>query len=202
MTSGRPRATSRQTIAEAATELFLERGYEGTSVADIATRAGVSRSSFFNYFGSKADILWAGLDERIVALQEELAAQSGPADVPAALRRLGDGFAPDALALAIAHAAAMGLDDELLRGGAVRAARIAGAVRLRLVREGVDALAAEVAAAAHAGAVQGALRQWALAGPGRHPLSDTLARALESAAATLPRRAPASPPARQATSGT
>jgi AcrR family transcriptional regulator len=48
--AGRPKASSRETIAEAACELFLEQGYEQTSIADISTRAGVSRSSFFNYF--------------------------------------------------------------------------------------------------------------------------------------------------------
>ncbi|MDQ2670204.1 MAG: TetR/AcrR family transcriptional regulator, partial [Gemmatimonadota bacterium] len=52
--SGRPRASSRESLAEAACELFLERGYEQTSVTDIATRAGVSRSSFFNYFDTKS----------------------------------------------------------------------------------------------------------------------------------------------------
>ena len=61
----RPRASSRETLAEAACELFLEQGFEATSIADITTRAGVSRSSFFNYFASKSDILWSGLDERI-----------------------------------------------------------------------------------------------------------------------------------------
>ena len=54
MSTGRPRATSRDVIAEAACELFLEQGFEGTTVADITRRAGVSRSSFFNYFTSKA----------------------------------------------------------------------------------------------------------------------------------------------------
>ena len=46
--AGRPRASSREVLAEAACELFLEKGYDATSVADITTRAGVSRSSFFN----------------------------------------------------------------------------------------------------------------------------------------------------------
>ena len=65
--AGRPRASSRETLAEAACELFLEQGYEATSVVDIAQRAGVSRSSFFNYFSSKSDVLWSGLDARIAA---------------------------------------------------------------------------------------------------------------------------------------
>src|SRR5690606_29598737 len=43
--AGRPKASSRETNAEAACELFLEQGYEQTSVTDVARRAGVSRSS-------------------------------------------------------------------------------------------------------------------------------------------------------------
>ena len=118
MSTGRPRATSRDVIAEAACELFLEQGFEGTTVADITRRAGVSRSSFFNYFTSKSDVLWAGLDERVAALATRLAADEGAdasASVAASLAALGDDFAPDSLALAVVNAAAMGLDDELER---------------------------------------------------------------------------------------
>ena len=75
--AGRPRASSRETLAEAACELFLEQGYEATSIADITTRAGVSRSSFFNYFASKSDILWSGLDERVGDFEAHLDGQEG-----------------------------------------------------------------------------------------------------------------------------
>ena len=70
--AGRPKASSRETLAEAACELFLERGYDATSVADITQRAGVSRSSFFNYFSSKSDVLWSGLDDRIGRAVDDL----------------------------------------------------------------------------------------------------------------------------------
>ena len=75
--AGRPRASSRETLAEAASELFLEQGYEATSIADITQRAGVSRSSFFNYFSSKSDVLWSGLDARIDTAHD-LRAQGEP----------------------------------------------------------------------------------------------------------------------------
>jgi AcrR family transcriptional regulator len=55
--AGRPRASSRETLAEAACELFLEQGFAQTTIADISGRAGVSRSSFFNYFASKESAL-------------------------------------------------------------------------------------------------------------------------------------------------
>ncbi|MGQ3198856.1 TetR/AcrR family transcriptional regulator, partial [Microbacterium aurantiacum] len=90
---GRPRASSPEMIAEAATELFLEQGYAATSVADIAARAGVSRSSFFNYFSSKSAILWADLDARIDELETRLSTVTEPSGIDDALRAVGRGFA-------------------------------------------------------------------------------------------------------------
>jgi AcrR family transcriptional regulator/uncharacterized glyoxalase superfamily protein PhnB len=183
MTTGRPKASSRDTLAEAACELFLERGFAQTSIGDIATRAGVSRSTFFNYFSSKADVLWAGLDERIEGLETRLAAGD---DVRASLLAVGDGFAPDSLALAIVNADAMGLADELSREAASRSSRIAVAVAARLRGRGADALRADVAGAAHGGAVLAAIAAWAGEGAARASLAPKLAAALEAASPTLP----------------
>ncbi len=186
--SGRPRASSRETLAEAACELFLEKGYEATSIADIARRAGVSRSSFFNYFGSKGDVLWAGLDERLIALDARLAADEttdAAADVRAAAATVADRFAPDSLALALVNATAMGLSDELEREAALRRSRIARAVSARLRRGGADRLRADVAGAAIGGAVLAALDAWAHDGAGRSDLARILQRALQAAAAPL-----------------
>ena len=182
MSSGRPKASSRETLAEAACELFLERGYESTTVAEIAARAGVSRSSFFNYFASKADILWAGLDERV---GEAEAALTSGVDVRAALSRIGDDFAPDSLALALVNADAMGLEEELARESASRRGRLAHAVAKALRARGCGPLEAEVAGAAHGGAVLAAIELWAHQGPGVSPLADLLAAALDAASPTL-----------------
>ncbi|MER6913447.1 TetR family transcriptional regulator [Streptomyces sp. NPDC000594] len=48
----------REALAEAAFQLFLERGFEGTTVDDIVARAGVGRRSFFRYFPSKEDAVF------------------------------------------------------------------------------------------------------------------------------------------------
>ena len=112
--SGRPKASSRETLAEAACELFLERGFDATSIADIATRAGVSRSSFFNYFASKSDILWSGLDARIAALEERLTSSEradAALDVRDAVASIAADFAPDSLALALVNPGAMRIED-------------------------------------------------------------------------------------------
>ncbi len=176
--SGRPRASSREVLAEAACELFLERSFEATTVADITTRAGVSRSSFFNYFASKSDILWAALDERLEAAARSLARPGAP--VREILAGITAGLTPDSLALAIANADVMGVGDELERERAIRQARLARAVAERS-REGTTRLRAEVVGAAAAGAVLAAVWQWADAGAGRAALSALVDEALDQA---------------------
>lgn len=183
--AGRPRASSRETLAEAACELFLEQGFEATTIADITRRAGVSRSSFFNYFGSKSDVLWSGLDERIGDFEAHLGDRTGAdaaADVRAAAISLSADFAPDSLALALVNAAAMGLGEELEKEASFRRSRLARAVAGRLTRDGADRLQADVAGAAWGGAVLGAVDAWAHDGAGRTALSRFISRAADAAA--------------------
>ena len=54
----RKKQQTRDTIARVALELFLERGYEHTTLADIADAANVSKRTIFAYFESKEDILF------------------------------------------------------------------------------------------------------------------------------------------------
>ncbi|BDZ38441.1 TetR/AcrR family transcriptional regulator [Microbacterium suwonense] len=181
--AGRPRASSRETLAEAACELFLERGYEATSIVDIARRAGVSRSSFFNYFSSKSDVLWSGLDARIAAASVALAALGTEADgasVRAAVEPIVRGFAPDPLALALRNSAAMGLESELLRDTGLRHARIASAVAAAARSAGVEVIRADILGSAVATAVLSALRVWAEQGPGQVSLEQRFDAALRS----------------------
>lgn len=184
MSTGRPKSSSRETLSEAACELFLERGYDSTTVGDIAARAGVSRSSFFNYFASKADVLWAGLDERLVVVEGALEAGT---EIRAALARLAEDFTPDALALALVNSAAMGIEAELERESALRRARVAVAVARRLTVDGASVIEAQVCGAAHGGAVVAAIEEWARRGPGATSLRAVLDAALDAAGPTLPR---------------
>ena len=46
-----------------AVELFLTRGFEETTLSEITAAAGVSKTSFFRYFPSKASIIWWRFDE-------------------------------------------------------------------------------------------------------------------------------------------
>ncbi|NYE94430.1 AcrR family transcriptional regulator [Psychromicrobium silvestre] len=51
---------ARLRLVAAAIELFTERGYEETTVAEVAARAGLTKSTFFRYFPDKKDVLAAG----------------------------------------------------------------------------------------------------------------------------------------------
>lgn len=59
---GRPPGTSRGAVSRTALELFAERGFEETTVDDIADALGVSRRTLFRYFASKNDMAWGDFD--------------------------------------------------------------------------------------------------------------------------------------------
>ncbi|MGH3375695.1 MAG: TetR family transcriptional regulator [Actinoallomurus sp.] len=60
-----PKATMRGSLIGAAFELFLERGYDQTTVDDIVALAGVGRRSFFRYFPSKEDVVFPDHEGRL-----------------------------------------------------------------------------------------------------------------------------------------
>ena len=76
------RRETHQRIEQAALALFVERGFERTSIDMIAERAAISRRTFFHYFPSKEDIIHsaAGEDERMAAAARTLAANLSPLD--------------------------------------------------------------------------------------------------------------------------
>jgi AcrR family transcriptional regulator len=63
----RKRARTREALIDAAAELFERRGYDGTTIADIAAAADISTRTFFSYFASKEDVLFPDADARVVA---------------------------------------------------------------------------------------------------------------------------------------
>ena len=54
---------SRGRLAQAAMELYSEQGFEKTTVAEIAERAGLTERTFFRHFADKREVLFAGADE-------------------------------------------------------------------------------------------------------------------------------------------
>lgn len=56
-------AGTRRRLIDAASELFAEQGYAGTSILHIAERSGISRGSVAWHFGSKDGLLWAVVED-------------------------------------------------------------------------------------------------------------------------------------------
>ncbi|MDA3804317.1 helix-turn-helix domain containing protein, partial [Clavibacter sp. CT19] len=184
--AGRPRRSSRATLEEAAAELFLEHTYAATTVEQIAQRAGVSRATFFNYFASKADLLWAGLDD---TLREAGAAVAGvgaggaPVDAVVEAIATGAGGAPvDAVVEAIATGAGGAPVDAVVEAIATAArSRGEGWLPLALTQHEVMGLGADVAG-------EGVAR----AAPLVDPVAQALARATGRRASDGPVRVAAS----------
>src|SRR3984893_17554280 len=71
----RKRQQTRERLTRVAMALFLERGFEATTIDDIAAAADISRRSFFHYFASKEDVVFAWHEEFTVALTAAIAAR-------------------------------------------------------------------------------------------------------------------------------
>lgn len=100
----RKRRETRDRIADAAMKLFLDRGYEATTMDDIADSADVSRRSLFDYFAMKEDVMFARQDDFVVALVEEL--RKRPKDEPwpvlvehALAQAIADAISPENVAI-------------------------------------------------------------------------------------------------------
>jgi AcrR family transcriptional regulator len=147
---GRWQPDARGRLERAAMELYSERGFEQTTVAEIAARAGLTERTFFRHFADKREVLFWGAGSLQDLLVDTLA--STPDSVPPI----------DAIAAALAAAGAMlqerreyagkrqaviasnaELQERELIKLASLAAALAGTLRERGVREPAASLAAE-----------------------------------------------------------
>ncbi|KKI16545.1 MULTISPECIES: TetR family transcriptional regulator [unclassified Leucobacter] len=177
---GRPRASSRAVLEEAASELFLEQEYARTSVDQIARRAGVSRGTFFNYFASKADVFWGDVDAQLDRLPDLLgASDSEPAvAIEAALTEMARNFGPDRVPWILNHFEAIGSPDEVLAAATRRVTRAAESLRA-FVAERTNAHPQDLGVALTVNTalalVLSAVQSWIAAGPSRGGLDGHLA---------------------------
>ncbi|ROQ06632.1 TetR family transcriptional regulator [Rathayibacter sp. PhB93] len=172
-------------LEDAALDLFVEQSYAGTTVEQIAQRAGVSRNTFFNYFASKSDVFWVLVDDRLAELPAALEAASPAVSTMDALRgallAVGAGFGPSSVPWALTQTELIGSVHELQASALSRLARqaaiVAKFVRARAGRP-LPAHVAHAVAYASVGAAVAAVQAWAAAGPTRGELVPYLDEAL------------------------
>lgn len=69
---GRPASTTRDQVARVALRLFVERGFDETTMDDIAIELGVGRRTLFRYYPSKNDLVWGEFDEVLERMRSDL----------------------------------------------------------------------------------------------------------------------------------
>jgi AcrR family transcriptional regulator len=138
---GRWQPEARQRLVVAAVDLFTEQGYDATTVAQIAERAGVTRSTFFRHFPDKRELLVAGQETLSRLLTEgiaEAAAGAGPlAAVAAGLERASSMMGPANRELGPRIKAAVAASAELQERDALKSVGLAAAMTAALVARGV-----------------------------------------------------------------
>lgn len=85
--AGRRPATTAAELEHLALQIFTERGFDETTVEDIARAAGIGRRTFFRYFASKNDVPWGDFDRHLERMRGALAAAPPDEPVLPALRR-------------------------------------------------------------------------------------------------------------------
>jgi AcrR family transcriptional regulator len=162
MARWQPNASER--LARAALELFAERGYDNTTVIDIAQRAGLTKSTFFRHFQDKREVLFGG-DTMSARLAEEMAAAppaATPLEVVAhALDAIGrEIFTPDRREFSARRRAVIAANPELQERDALKTLGLTATMTEALKRRGVPALPSAVAAELGALAMNIAYERW------------------------------------------
>jgi AcrR family transcriptional regulator len=148
----------------AALDLFEERGYENTTVIDIAERAGLTKSTFFRHFPDKREVLFGG-DSMTGLVTEAIAAapaEATPLDAVAnALNAVGrESFTAARRDFVTRRWAVIAANPELREREALKGLRLTAAMTGALERRGVPDLTACVAAELGALAWKIAYQRW------------------------------------------
>lgn len=147
----------------AALELFAEHGYEETTVAEIAERAGLTARTFFRYFADKREVLFGGSD--LLTERFTTAARSAPADAPpirvvaAALDEFAAMVGEDR-GWSRQRRAVIDATPELLERELVKLAAMASALAGVLRERGADDLEATLAAETGIAVLRTAFERW------------------------------------------
>ena len=157
-----PGATQRLVVA--AVDLFNEQGYDATTVAQIAERAGVTKSTFFRHFSDKRELLVAGQEtlSRLLAdgITEAPTGASPLEAVAAGLERASSEMGPTNRELGPRLKAAVAASTELQERDALKSVGLAAAMTAALVARGVPDPTAHLAAELGVLAFKRGYAQW------------------------------------------
>jgi AcrR family transcriptional regulator len=150
-------------LVVAALELFAERGYDQTTVADVAERAGVTERTFFRYFTDKREVLFAAghvWEDKIIAGIEDADPSLAPLDVVVAGLVAGASLFDERRAFALRRAAVLAATPSLQERELLKMTKLAEAITLTLGKRGVADFDAQLAAETGVAAFRVAFARW------------------------------------------
>ena len=182
---------ARERLERAALALFVEHGYDATTVAEIADRAGLTKSTFFRHFADKREVLFGGQDMLAGLFRDAIRAAPPAATtadcLAAALGSAAVAFTPDRHDLAPQRRAVIAANSELQERQLLKRARLAAAMAEALRARGVGDVPARLAAEVGVLAFSTAYTRWA-APENSQPfaeLAHAALRELQASATTL-----------------
>jgi AcrR family transcriptional regulator len=165
---GRWEPDARDRLMLAALDLFGEQGYENTGVAQIAERAGLTKSTFFRHFKDKREVLFSGQDELVELIGAGIAgapeSAGALAAVEGALVAMAVTFTDERRANGPRRLAVIAANDELRERDAMKMAGFSSVMQDGLRQRGVPELDAAVAAELGVVALRVAYDRWLEAG--------------------------------------
>ena len=139
---------SRGRLEEAALALYGERGFENTTVAEIAERAGLTERTFFRHFADKREVLFGGaamLEELLVSSVASAPDSAAPIDAVVAALEAAGALLQERRAFARQRQMVIAANAELRERELIKLASWAAALSAALRERGVDAVAATLA---------------------------------------------------------
>ncbi|MCX4091755.1 TetR/AcrR family transcriptional regulator [Nocardia sp. alder85J] len=159
---------ARERLEAAALDLFLENGYEQTTVAQIADRAGLNRATFFRHFADKREVLFGGEDLFAGLFADAIAAAPPETTLTgclhAALAAADAVMTPQQRIKAHQRVRVIAANAEVQERGLLKHARIAGSIAAALRARGIDDLTARLGAEVGVLAFRIAVERWMAAG--------------------------------------
>ncbi|HEV7664105.1 MAG TPA: TetR family transcriptional regulator [Chloroflexota bacterium] len=154
---------ARGRLEQAALQLYSERGFEQTTVAEIAKRAGVTERTFFRYFADKREVLFWGagsLQEFMVTTLASTPASSAPIDAVAAAVGAAAGLLQERRPFSVQRQAVIAANPELQERELIKLASLSTALADTLRQQGVRDPAASLAAEAGIAVFRIAFERW------------------------------------------